>query len=87
VFISVLCVSIKCVDHGGRQGNMVQALDQWWHPLASSEALDVLHREICPTSHRCIAMAIKLFVRPPLTMDADSATICDGGQAICRKYE
>jgi hypothetical protein len=60
---------------------MAQALDQWWHPLASSEALDVLHREIC------IAMALKLFVRPPLTMDADSATICDGGQAICRKYE
>jgi hypothetical protein len=28
-----------------------------------------------------------LYGRPPLLMDAVSATICDGGQAICPKYE
>jgi hypothetical protein len=28
-----------------------------------------------------------LFGRPPLMMDAVSATIYDGGQAICQKYE
>ena len=33
---------------------------------------------------------ISLFIffgRPPSTMDAVSATICDGGQAIRQKYE
>jgi hypothetical protein len=55
-----LCVSFKFVDHGGRQGNTAQVLDRWRHPVALSEALDVLHRAMRPTSHRCIAMAIKI---------------------------
>jgi hypothetical protein len=38
---------------------MAQALARWRHPVASSEALDVLYREVCPASYRCIAMAIE----------------------------
>ena len=34
-------------------------LAQWWHPLASSEALDPLHWPMCAVSYRRIAMAIK----------------------------
>jgi hypothetical protein len=38
---------------------MTQALARWWHPVASSEALDVLHRAMRPTSYRRICMVIK----------------------------
>jgi hypothetical protein len=55
-----LCVSFELVDHGGCWGYMAQALNQWWHPVALSEALDVLHWVMCPASYRCIAMAIKI---------------------------
>ena len=34
-------------------------LAQWRRPVASSEALDLLHWEICAVPYRCIAMAIK----------------------------
>jgi hypothetical protein len=44
---------------GGRRGDMAEALAQWRHPVASSEALDVLYRAMRPASYRCIAMAIK----------------------------
>jgi hypothetical protein len=45
---------------------MVQALARWWHPVASSEALDVLHRAMRrPVSYRCIAMAIEIVVNLP----------------------
>jgi len=47
------------VDHGGRQDNTAQALARWRHSVASSEALDVLHRAMCPASYRCIAMAME----------------------------
>jgi hypothetical protein len=55
-----LCVSFKFVDHGGRWGDTVQEIDQWRHPVASSEALDVLYWAMCPALYRCIAMAIKI---------------------------
>jgi hypothetical protein len=32
---------------------------QWWHPVASSEALDPLHRAMHAVSYRRIAMAIE----------------------------
>jgi hypothetical protein len=57
-FVSVLCCFNKFVDHGGRWGNTAQALAQWRHPVASSEALDVLYRVMRPASYCCIAMAI-----------------------------
>jgi hypothetical protein len=34
-------------------------LAQWWHPVASSEALDLLHRAMRAVTYRRIAMAIK----------------------------
>jgi hypothetical protein len=59
-FVSVLCISFKFVDHGSRRGNTAQALDQWWHPVDSSEALDVLHWVMRPTSYCRIRMAIEI---------------------------
>jgi hypothetical protein len=55
-----LCCFNEFVDHGGRWGDMAQALARWRHPLASSEALDMLYRAMRPVSYRCIAMAIKI---------------------------
>jgi len=60
-----LCVLFKFVDHGGRRGDTAQALARWWHPVASSEALDVLHRAMRPESYRCIAMATEIVVYLP----------------------
>ena len=48
------------VDHDVRQGNTAQALAQWQHPVASSEALDVLHWVMRPASHRRICMVIEV---------------------------
>jgi hypothetical protein len=59
-FVDVLFVSFEFVNHGSRRGNMAQALDQWRHPVGSSEALDVLHQVMCPASYHCIAMAIEM---------------------------
>jgi len=55
-----LCVLFEIVDHGGRHGNAMRALAQWWHPLASSEALVVLHRAMRPASHRRICMVVEI---------------------------
>jgi hypothetical protein len=60
-----LCALFELVDHGGRQGDTAQVLARWWHPVASSKALDVLHRVMCPASYRCITMAIKIVVNLP----------------------
>jgi hypothetical protein len=56
-FVSVLC---------GCRGNTAQVLDQWRHPVASSEALDVLYRAMFPALYRCIAMAIQIASNLPL---------------------
>jgi len=64
-FVSVLCALFKFVKHGGRWGNTAQALAQLRHPVASSEALDVLHRAMRPASYRCIAMAIEIVIDLP----------------------
>jgi hypothetical protein len=55
-----LCCFNNFFDHGGHRGNTVQALAQWRHPAASSEAPDVLYRAMFPASYRCNAMAIKI---------------------------
>jgi hypothetical protein len=60
-----LCVLFEFVDHGGRRGYTAQALARWRHPVASSEALDVLHRAMHPASYRCIAMASEIVVDLP----------------------
>ena len=36
-----------------------RVLARWWHPVASSEALDPLHRAMHAVSYRRIAMAIE----------------------------
>jgi hypothetical protein len=56
----VLGVSFKLDDHGSCRGDTAQALNRWQHPVASSEALDVLHQAICPALYRCIAMTINI---------------------------
>jgi hypothetical protein len=49
----------------GRRGDTAQALARWRHPVASSEALDVLHRAMRLAFYRCIAMAIKIAIDSP----------------------
>jgi hypothetical protein len=44
---------------------MMRALDRWRHPVASSEALDVIHRAMRPASYRCFAMAIEIAIDSP----------------------
>jgi hypothetical protein len=58
------------VDHGGRRGDTAQALAQWLHPVASSEAPDVIHRAMRPASYHCIAMAIEIAIDSPAFFDA-----------------
>jgi hypothetical protein len=55
-----LFVSFEFIEHSGRRGDTAQELAQWWHPVASSEAMDVLFWVMRPTSYRCIAMAIEI---------------------------
>jgi hypothetical protein len=57
--------STEIVDHGGRRGNAMRALARWQHPLASSEALVVLHRAMSPASHRRIRMVVEIVVNLP----------------------
>jgi len=60
-----LCVLFKFVNHGSRWGNTVQALVRWQHPVAPSEALDVLYRAMRPASYRRIRMAIEIASNSP----------------------
>jgi hypothetical protein len=39
---------------------MAQALARWRHPVASSEAWDVLHWVMCPTLYLRIRMVIEI---------------------------
>jgi hypothetical protein len=55
-----LCVFNVFVDHGGRWGNTALELAQWQHPVASSEARDVLHRAMRPALYHRIPMVIKI---------------------------
>jgi hypothetical protein len=57
--------STKIVGHGGRRGDAMRALARWRHPVALSEALDVLHRAMHPALHRGIRMAIEIASNSP----------------------
>jgi len=57
--------STKIVDHGGRRGDVMRELARWRQPVASSEALDVLHWAMCPTWHHRIHMDIEIVVELP----------------------
>jgi hypothetical protein len=50
----------KIVNHGGCQGNTAQALAQWWYPVASRKAFDVLYWAMHPALYRHICMVIKI---------------------------
>jgi hypothetical protein len=50
----------KFIDHGGHRGDTAQAIAQWLHPVALSEAPDVIHRAMRPASYRLTRMAIKI---------------------------
>ena len=60
-----MCCFKEFVDHGGRRGNTAQALARWRHPVASSEALDMLHQAMRPALYRYIAMAIEIAIDSP----------------------
>jgi hypothetical protein len=44
---------------------MAKAHAQWQHPVASSEALDVLHWAMCHALHRRISMVINIASNSP----------------------
>jgi hypothetical protein len=50
----------KFVDQGGRRGNTAQLLARWRHPVAPSEALDVLYWAMRPALYRRIRMSIEI---------------------------
>jgi len=58
-------ISTEINDHGGRRSDAMRALVQWQHPLASSEALVVLHRAMRPASNRRIRMVVEIVVDLP----------------------
>jgi len=62
-----------CVDcHPvGRRGNTERVVAQWQHPVASGEALVMLHRVMHSVLHRRTAMAIKI--------------ARDGGAFVCHR--
>jgi hypothetical protein len=55
-----LCCFNKFVDRGRRRADTAQALAQWRHPVALSEAMDVLYEVMHPKLYCCIAMAIEI---------------------------
>jgi hypothetical protein len=57
--------STKIDEQGGRHGNAMRELARWQHPVALSEALDVLHWVMHPAWHRRIRMVIKIAVDLP----------------------
>jgi len=57
--------STKIFDYGGRRGDVMRALTRWWHPVALSEAQDVIHWAMCPALHCFIRMAIEITINVP----------------------
>jgi hypothetical protein len=57
--------STEIVDHGGHRSDAMRELARWRHPVALSEALDMLHRAMCPAWHRRIRMVIEIVVDLP----------------------
>ncbi len=55
-------------------------LAQWQHPVASSEALDLLHQEMHLVTYRRIAMAIKMASFAGVFVDCCLYACCPGGR-------
>jgi hypothetical protein len=60
-------------------------LAQWWHPVASSKALDLLHWAICAVMYRGITMAIKTACFLGVFVDCCLFACCPGG--LCGNLE
>jgi hypothetical protein len=54
-------------------------LARWQRPVASSEALDLLHRAMCAVTYRRIAMAIKTATFLGVFVDCCLFVCCPGG--------
>ena len=63
----------RCVDCrlGGRRGNTERVVAQWRRPVASGEALVMLHWAMRSVLHRHTTMAIEI--------------ACDGGAFVCNR--
>jgi len=57
---SMLHCRFVCCPPGGRRGNTERVVAQWRRPVASGEALVMLHREMRSVWHRRTAMAIEM---------------------------
>jgi hypothetical protein len=55
-------------------------LAQWWRPVASSEALDLLHRAMRTVTYRRIAMAIKTATFLGVFVDCCLFACCPGSR-------
>jgi hypothetical protein len=55
-------------------------LARWQRPVASSEALDLLHRAMCAVTYRHIAMAIKTATFLGVFVDCCLFACCPGGR-------
>jgi len=60
-----LCFTAKINDHGGRQGNTVQAIARWRHLVALHEATNVLHQAMLIAPYCPGGMAIEIVVNLP----------------------
>jgi hypothetical protein len=54
-------------------------LAQWWCPVASSKALDLLHRAMHAVTYRHITMAIKMAIFADVFVDCCLYACCPGG--------
>jgi hypothetical protein len=55
-------------------------LAQWRHPVASSEALDLIHWAMCAVTYRHIAMAIEMASFTGVFVDCCLYACCPGGR-------
>ncbi len=55
-------------------------LARWWHPVASSEALDPFHWAMRAVLYRCIAMAIETASKVGVLFDCCFVDSCPGGR-------
>ena len=67
----ILHLCFVCCRPGGRRGNTEPAVAQWRRPVASSEALVMLHQAMLHVPLQCLRTAIKM--------------ACNGGAFICRR--
>jgi hypothetical protein len=57
-----------------------QVLAQWWHPLPSSEALNLLYWAMHTVLYRRIAMAIETASKVGVLFDCCFVDYCPGGR-------